>query len=44
MSWAGTRPEPLESATVQTLDTLGRSRPMTVRRWAWLIGMTERHR
>ncbi len=41
MSWAGTRPEPLESATVETLDSLGRSRRMSVRRWAWLIGMTD---
>ena len=41
MSWAGTRPEPIQSATIQTLDTLGRSRRMTVRRWAWLIGMTD---
>ncbi len=41
MSWAGCRPEPLESATIQTIDTLGRSRSMIVRRWAWLIGMTD---
>ncbi len=38
MSWAGTRPEPIESATVQTFDTLGQSRRMTLRRWVWLIG------
>ena len=24
-----------------TLDTLGRSRPMVLRRWAWLIGMSD---
>ncbi len=40
MSWAGTRPRPLRTAELTTLDTLGRSRPMTVRTWAWLIGMT----
>ena len=40
MSWAGSRPAPLRSAELVTLDTLGRSRSMTVRRWAWLIGMT----
>jgi hypothetical protein len=41
MSWAGSRPAPLRSAELITLDTLGRSRPMTVRRWAWLIGMSD---
>ena len=41
MSWAGTRPRPLRTGEVVTLDTLGRSRPMTVRTWAWLIGMSD---
>jgi hypothetical protein len=41
MSWAGTRPRPLRTSELATLDTLGRSRPMTVRTWAWLIGMTD---
>jgi hypothetical protein len=41
MSWAGCRPEPIRSAMVETLDSLGRSRLMSVRRWAWLIGMTD---
>ena len=41
MSWAGARPEPIQSATLNSLDTLGRSRPLLVRRWAWLIGMTD---
>ncbi len=41
MSWGGCRPAPLRSAEVTTLDTLGRSKPMIVRRWAWLIGMTD---
>ena len=41
MSWAGTRPRPLRTGEAVTLDTLGRSRPMTVRTWAWLIGMSD---
>jgi hypothetical protein len=41
MSWGNRRPEPLETAKRITLDGLGRSRLMTFRRWAWLIGMTE---
>ncbi len=40
MSWAGTRPRPLQTAERTTLDTLGRSRLMVERTWAWLIGMT----
>lgn len=41
MSWAGSRPEPLRTENLNTLDTLGRSRPMVSRRWAWLIGMSD---
>jgi hypothetical protein len=41
MSWAGARPEPIWTAHHSSLDTLGRSRPMTMRRWAWLIGMSD---
>jgi hypothetical protein len=41
MSWAGRRPIPLRTADLTTLDTLGRSRHLTVRRWAWLIGMSD---
>ena len=41
MSWGGCRPSPLQTSDLITLDTLGRARPMTVRRWAWLIGMTD---
>jgi hypothetical protein len=41
MSWGGCRPTPIRTAEVMTLDALGRSRPMTVRCWAWLIGMTD---
>ncbi|MGP0070263.1 MAG: hypothetical protein ACLQGP_42515 [Isosphaeraceae bacterium] len=41
MSWAGSRPLPLRTEKLNTLDTLGRSRPMTMSRWAWLIGMSD---
>ena len=41
MSWAGRRPARSRRPSVATLDTLGRSRPMTMRRWAWLIGMSD---
>jgi hypothetical protein len=41
MSWAGCRPRPIRTAELTTLDTLGRSRPMVEREWAWLIGMTD---
>ena len=41
MSWARKRPDPISLATLDTIDTLGRSKPMTVQRWAWLIGMTD---
>jgi hypothetical protein len=41
MSWVGCRPVPLATADLVTLDTLGRARPMTLRRWAWLIGMSD---
>ncbi|MFI5459838.1 MAG: hypothetical protein ACHRXM_30830, partial [Isosphaerales bacterium] len=41
MTWAGRRPKPLWTAELTTLDTLGRSRHLSVRRWAWLIGMSD---
>jgi len=41
MTWAGRRPKPLGTAELATLDTLGRARHLTVRRWAWLIGMSD---
>ena len=41
MTWANRRPAPLETAAYATLDAMGRARPMTMRRWAWLIGMTD---
>jgi hypothetical protein len=40
MSWAAARPEPLSVSQHATIDALGRSREMTIRRWAWLIGMS----
>ena len=41
MSWARQRPGPLRQAYVQTIDSLGRSRPMVVQTWTWLIGLTD---
>jgi hypothetical protein len=42
MTWGyKRRPTPLRSATAESLDALGRSRPMLVQSWAWLIGMTD---
>jgi hypothetical protein len=41
MSWAGRRPTPLATSERVTLDTLGRSRLMIERRWAWLIGASD---
>ncbi len=40
MSWAHVRPQPVWSVTRPSVDTLGRSRPMSHRRWVWLIGMS----
>jgi len=41
MSWARTRPTPLVTATMPSIDTLGRARTMRIQQWAWLIGMSE---
>jgi hypothetical protein len=41
MSWARSRPDPVVDSTLRTLDALGRPRTMELRRWAWLIGMSE---
>jgi hypothetical protein len=41
VSWAKSRPMPLRMAQYQTVDTLGRSKPMQVQTWAWLIGMSD---
>ena len=35
------RPTPLRSAQFDMLDALGRSKPMLVQTWAWLIGMSD---
>jgi hypothetical protein len=37
----GNNPEPLYTRTMQMLDTLGRSREMMIRRWAWLIAKSD---
>jgi len=41
MSWGRIRPKPLRSAQLETLDTLGRSKPMLLQTWVWLIGMSD---
>lgn len=41
MSWAFRRPAPLHSETREATDTLGRTRPMKIEQWAWLIGMSD---
>ncbi len=41
MSWVRSRPEPLRTARLQTIDALGRSKPMVLQTWAWLIGMSD---
>ena len=41
MSWRSNRPIPIHAARVETLDTQGRSRPMLVQTWVWLIGMSD---
>ena len=42
LTWGTTnRPTPISSGEIQMPDTLGRSRPMTVERWVWLIGMSD---
>jgi hypothetical protein len=41
MSWARSRPKPLRTAQLETLDTLGNSKPMVVQTWIWLIGMSD---
>jgi len=37
----GNNPEPLSTSTLKMVDTLGRSREMMIRRWAWLIAKSE---
>jgi hypothetical protein len=41
VSWARSRPKPLRTAQLESLDTLGRSKPMIVQTWVWLIGMSD---
>lgn len=40
MSWASNRPGEISTASFRSVDSLGRSKPMTVRRWTWMVGMT----
>ncbi|MGC8641032.1 MAG: hypothetical protein ACP5XB_14295 [Isosphaeraceae bacterium] len=40
MSWARVKPEPVRAAQRAELDSQGRSRPLSIRRWVWLIGMS----
>ena len=41
MSWGRSRPTPNRTARIEDIDTLGRSKTMTVESWVWLIGMTD---
>ena len=41
LSWGLDNQTPLKMSTVQTIDTLGRSKLMTLLQYVWLIGMTE---
>lgn len=41
MTWANQRPPPLRDARLEAVDTLGRSKPMRVQTWAWLIGLSD---
>ena len=41
LSWGLDNQTPLKMSTVQTIDTLGRSKLMTMQQYVWLIGMTE---
>jgi hypothetical protein len=34
------RPIPTSTASIETIDTLGKPKTMTVQRWSWLIGKT----
>jgi hypothetical protein len=41
LSWGLDNQTPLQMSTIQTIDTLGRSKQMTMQRYVWLIGMTD---
>lgn len=41
LTWGmSNRPVPTSTSTVETIDTLGKSKIMTVQQWSWLIGKT----
>ncbi|MDG3003688.1 hypothetical protein [Paludisphaera mucosa] len=41
MSWAAARPEPIAESRRLMVDAAGKARMMSMRRWAWLIGMSD---
>jgi hypothetical protein len=41
MTWASNQPEPVSVAALEMIDALGQAKPMTLRRWVWLVGMTD---
>jgi hypothetical protein len=41
MSWTFQRPPALREEQIHAPDTLGRSKPMRIQTWAWLIGLTD---
>jgi hypothetical protein len=42
LTWGmGNRPVPIGTSAIETIDTLGKSRPMTIQVWSWLIAMTD---
>ena len=41
MTWGMNNHTPAFSATLQTQDTLGQAKTMTLQRWYWLIGLTD---
>jgi hypothetical protein len=40
MSWARVKPDPVQSADRNGLDSEGRANMLSFRRWVWLIGMS----
>ena len=42
LTWGmGNRPIPIDKSQIESIDTLGHSKPMTIQRWAWLIALTD---
>ncbi len=42
LTWGmGNRPTPISTSRLETIDTLGKSKAMTVQCWSWLIAMTD---